>query len=83
MASSPPVNPVKKEKKIITSEAYIQTLQSQGHLCEISKMLDDFSEHIRVQQLQKVLEELTLLIHCLWVTKYGRVVRVAITNVAN
>ena len=63
MASTPPVNPLKKEKKIITGEAYIQTLQSQGHLCEISKMLDDFSKHIGVQQLQNVLEELKLIMN--------------------
>ena len=50
-----------KEKKIITGEAYIQTLKSQVHLCEISEMLDDFSEHIGVQQLQNVLEELKLI----------------------
>ena len=61
MASTPPVNPLKKEKKIITSEAYIQTLQSQGHLCEISKILDDFSKDIGVQQLQNILEELKLI----------------------
>ena len=61
MASSPQVNPVKKEKKIITSEASIQTLQSQGHLCEISEMLDDLSEHIGVQQLCNALEELKLI----------------------
>ena len=61
MTSSPQVNPVKKEKKIIMSEAYIQTLQSQVHLCEISEMMDDFSEHIGVQQLCNVLEELKLI----------------------
>ena len=61
MASSPQVNPVKKEKKIITSEAYIQSLQGQGHLCDISKMLDDLLEHIGVQQLCNALEELKLI----------------------
>ena len=61
MASSPQVDPVKQEKKIITSEAYLQTLQSQGHLCEISEMMDDFSEQIGVEQLHNVLEELKLI----------------------
>ena len=61
MASSPQVNPVKKEMKIITSETYIQTLQSQGHLCEISKRLNDLSEHIGVQKLHNALEELKLI----------------------
>ena len=61
MASSPQVNPVKKEKRIIAAETYLQTLQSQGHLCEITKMMDDFSDQIGVEQLCNVLEELKLI----------------------
>ena len=58
MASSPHVDLVKEQKKIIISEVYLQTLQNQGHLCEISEMMDDISEQIGVEQLHNVLEEL-------------------------
>ena len=61
MASSPQVDSVKQQKKIITFESYLQTLQSQGHLCGISEMMDDFSEQIGVEQLHNVLEELKVI----------------------
>ena len=63
MASFPQVDPVKQQKKIITSEAYLQTLQSQGHLCEISKMMDDFSEQIGVEQLCHVMLETSIYLN--------------------
>ena len=61
MALSPQVNPVRKEKRIIAAKTYLQTLQSQGHLCEITEMMDDFSDQTGVKQLCNVLEELKLI----------------------